>query len=224
MEQIENWGEALMASLQNVLTNVLDYLPTLLAALVVLIIGILIAAALGKLVKKLVRLTRVDVLVNKLGVNKVFKGVGNVTIAGILGWLVKWFLIIVVFIAVADILNFPQIIEFLQEVVAYIPHVIAAVLILLVGFIGGNFVYEVVYRAVKTAKMHAPKLLANLAKWAIVIFAFMAALIQLKIAATLIEILFIGIIAMFALAGGLAFGLGGKEHASQWIDDMKKRF
>ena len=66
------------------------------------------------------------------------------------------------------------------------------------------------------------EILSWLPKWALVIFALLAALTQLNIASELIQILFTGIVIMFALAGGLAFGLGGKDEAAKWLESMKK--
>ncbi|MBI2634140.1 hypothetical protein HYW82_00520 [Candidatus Peregrinibacteria bacterium] len=223
MEQFETWRQAITASLQQLFNTVISYLPNFLAALVVLIIGVLVAATLGKLIEKIITFTRVDYAIDRLGVNRVFSGFGKIKISGIIGWIVKWFLIVVVLMAVADILKLPQIIEFLKDVARFLPNVAVAVAILLIGFIGGNFVYEIVFRSVRTAKIHSSKVLANLAKWSIIVFALMASLLQLGIAKELVSILFTGLIAMLALAGGLAFGLGGKDKAAHWLEDLRKK-
>ena len=223
MNQFETWREALTASLQNMFSTVMGYLPNLLAALLVLILGLLLAASLGKLVAKLVELTKIDQLVDRLGINKTFKAFGKIKVSGILGWLVKWFLIVVVLMAVADILGLTQIIDFLKEVARYLPNVLISIVILLIGFVGGNFVYEIVHRSVQAAKMHSPRVLANLAKWGIIVFAFVPAIKQLGVDTSLIEILFTGFIAMVSLAGGIAFGLGGKESAGKWLENLKSK-
>lgn len=223
MQYFETWRDAIAASMQDLYFKVMDFLPNLLAAILVLIIGLIVAASLGKLIKKLVEITHVDKLIDKLGVNRNFKTLGRVSVAGILGWIVKWFLIIVVLMAVADILQMPQIIEFLKDVAKFLPNVVIAIVILLIGFVGGNFVYEITLRAVKTTKMHSPRFLANLAKWSIVIFALMASLIQLNIAGSLVQTLFTGLVAMLAIAGGIAFGLGGKEKAAEWLNHLEKK-
>ncbi|MCX6734330.1 MAG: hypothetical protein NTZ25_00275 [Candidatus Peregrinibacteria bacterium] len=223
MQYFETWKQAVTASLQGLLLKVTDFLPNFIAALLVLIIGVIVAASLAKLIKKLVELTRVDKLLDKLGVNDAFKAFGKISVGGIIGWLVKWFLIVVVLMAVADILQMSQINEFLKQVAGFLPNVVIAVVVMMIGFVGGNFVYEIVYRSVKATKMHSPRFLANIAKWSIIIFALMASLIQLSIAAALVQTLFTGFIAMMAIAGGIAFGLGGKEKASDWLDSLEKK-
>lgn len=224
MEKFETWTEALMASLYEMSATLVGFLPNLLAALVVLILGIIVAASLGKLVAKLIELTRVDLLLDKLGINKASKSIGKIKVSGILGWLVKWFLIIVVLMGVAEILGLVQIIDFLYEVARYLPNVIIAIVILLIGIVAGNFVYEIVHRAVNASKMHSPRALANLAKWGIIIFALVPAIKQLGVDTSMVEILFTGLVAMLALAGGIAFGLGGKESAGKWLEEIKKKF
>ncbi len=212
------------SSLQEIFATMMNFLPNLLGALIVLILGLLIAGWLGKLVAKLVKMTKVDQALDKLGINKFSESIGKIKVSAILGWLVKWFLIIIVFIAVAEILGLEQIIQFLEDVARYLPNIVIAIVILLIGILAGNFVYEVIYRAVKAAKMHSPKLLANLAKWGIIIFALVPAIEQLGVDTSMIVILFAGFVGMIALAGGLAFGLGGKESAAKWLEQIKKRF
>jgi hypothetical protein len=143
-------------------------------------------------------------------------------VSTLIGWVVKWFFIVVTLLAVVNILNIPQVSSFLDQVLLYIPNVVVAIIILALGLIAGNFFYNVVNRAATASHMSAAAVsgLAALAKWAIVIFALMAALVQLGIAAGLIQILFTGFVAMLALAGGLAFGLGGRDKAARWLDKI----
>ena len=96
-----------------------------------------------------------------------------------------------------------------------------AAVILAVAFLVANFVYAVVKGSTKVAGIVSATLLATVAKWAIVIFGFLAALVQLGIASSLINTLFIGLVAMLALAGGLAFGLGGKDEAAAILKRLR---
>ena len=92
----------------------------------------------------------------------------------------------------------------------------------MVGIILANFTQGVVKGALDAAKMTSSQFLAGLSRWAIVVFSFMAALVQLGIAQELIQVLFTGFVAMIALAGGLAFGLGGREYASRILNQLSK--
>mgnify|MGYP001617622362 FL=1 len=145
-------------------------------------------------------------------------------LSNFVGWIVKWFFIVVILIAVTDFLGWTQVTDFLSEVALYIPNVIIAVVILTVGLVMGQFVHNVVEKSIKVSGSPTPayKPLAALSKWAIIIFALLASLVQLGVATALIQILFTGLVAMLAIAGGLAFGLGGKEKASKWLDTIEK--
>ena len=214
-----------MASLQNLWNKVVAFVPELVGALVILIIGLVVAHFLSKLAHKLVNLTHVDKLVNKLDATQKLEEVGlKFSFAGIIAWIVKWFFIIVTLIAVVDVLKFTQVNTFLQKVAEYIPNVVVAVIILAIGLVVGQFVHDVVEKSAKASNViaHTSHTLSAIAKWALIIFALLASLVQLGVATNLIETLFMGLVAMLALAFGLAFGLGGKEHAAKWLDRATK--
>ncbi|KKS25296.1 MAG: hypothetical protein UU85_C0004G0055 [Candidatus Wolfebacteria bacterium GW2011_GWA2_42_10] len=77
--------------------------------------------------------------------------------------------------------------------------------------------------SVMSAKLHASKFLGTLVWWAVVVFGFISALIQLGIAPMLLNTLITGLVAMLALAGGIAFGLGGKDYAAYLLNKLKER-
>jgi hypothetical protein len=143
-------------------------------------------------------------------------------VAGFFGGLVKWFLILVFLMAATDILGLNQVTDFLNSILLYIPNVVVAVIILAVVFLVGNFVYVVVKGSTKAAGVMSATLLATISKWSIIIFGLLAALIQLGIATSLVSTIFIGIVAMLSLAGGLDFGLGGKEEAQMILKKLRE--
>ncbi|MBD3251092.1 hypothetical protein GF380_01300 [Candidatus Uhrbacteria bacterium] len=221
MTYVQSWWEILQSALLNLWGKVVAFLPEVVGAIIVLVIGLLVAGWLGKLVKWIVEMIKIDQLLEQAKVQEEFKKVNvEFSIAKLLGWIAKWFIIIATLIAVADILKIPQITQFLQEVALYIPQVIAAVVILTIGVVAGNVVKEIVTKSVQASKLSKASAgpIGAVAKWAIIVFALMASLVQLGVAAALIQILFTGLVAMLALAGGLAFGLGGKDRAKNWIE------
>lgn len=203
--------------------SIVAYVPNVLGAVLVFLIGIIIASVLQTVVVKVVQMLRVDELVSKLDVKASLEKVGiRLHVGKLLGWIVKWFFIVVSLIAATDILGWDQVTDYLQEVVRYIPNVIIAVIILLAGILLATFVRNVVKTAVEAAELASADFLSGIAKWAILLFSFMAALVQLQIAPGLINTLFTGLVAMLALGGGLAFGLGGKDHASRVLDRLRR--
>ena len=223
--QLLTWRDAIVKALQSFMRDVVAVIPNILAAIIVLIVGLILASLLGHVAKKIIDFTRLDVLLQKaVGVGKLKERGINVTAASLVGWAVKWFIIIVTFIAIADILKWQQLTNFFGAVALYVPNVIISVLILLVGFILGGGLKDVVIKAVKASDFSdaSAGLLGTVARWAVIVFAIMACLTQLGVAADLVKILFTGFVAMLALAGGLSFGLGGKEAATGWLDKVRK--
>lgn len=218
------FATTVLESFQTVWLGLLHLLPSILAAIVVLIVGWLAASGLGKIVQRAIEITKIDEAIDKAGLDRSLSDAGiDFNLAKLIAWLAKWFVIVVVLIAVADILNLTQITDFLQRVALFIPNIIIAVVILLVGFVLGNFTYKVVEKAVTASKLSSTAgVLATLAKWSIIVFSFLAALSHLNIAKELIQTLFTGLVGMLALAGGLAFGLGGKDEAKEILGRVRK--
>src|SRR4030042_1072526 len=206
MESVQTWGEAITLSLLNLWDRFINFLPSLVGAILVFVAGWIVAVALGKVVEHIVKMIKVDDVMEKAGTKARLHKVGvEVNVAKFLGGLVKWFLILVFLMAATDILKLTQVTIFLNSIILYLPNVVVAAVILAVAFLVGNFVYAVVKGSTKVAGIVSAALLGKIAKWAIVIFGFLAAFIQLGIASSLINTLFIGLVAMLALAGGPAF-------------------
>lgn len=218
---MDNYIEIISGAFIEIWASAMLFLPKLLLAILVLAFGLLVAWVLRVAIERIVDMLKIDEILERMDVTSAFRRIGiNLNIKLFLGWIVKWAVIILALIAAADALQWDQITIFLSQVVTYLPNVIIAVVILLVGFLLGNFVQNVIKSAVKAAKMHNATFLAGVAKWSVIVFSFMAALVQLGIAQSLIEVLFTGFVAMLALAGGLAFGLGGREQASRILDHI----
>lgn len=218
-----NFTDIFQGPLFELWETVIAYLPNLLGAIVIFLLGIIVAVVLCSAVEQVIKLLRIDELAQKLEIKSQFERAGiPLHIGRLLGWIVKWFFIIVALIAATDILGWDQLTEYLQKIVLFIPNVIIAVIILLAGILLGNFVQRIVKSAVEAARLASANFLSGVSKWAIFIFSFMAAMVQLEIAPDLIRVLFTGLVFMIALAGGLAFGLGGRDHAEKFLGRLKK--
>jgi len=218
------WGAVLTVSFTGIWLKFIDLVPSIIGAIIVFIIGLFMAEALGRLTARLLKKIYLDRAVEATGLKDILEKVGfKVEISKALGLLISWFLYAVVLVAAADILGLRQISDFLHSIVWYIPNVIIAVVILIVGIIVSNFIKTLVKETSLAAGLPTAEFLANVAWWAILVFTFMAALIQLGVARELIQILFTGLVLMFSLAGGIAFGLGGKDKAKNILDKLTKK-
>ena len=199
------------------------FVPQLVIALVVFIVGWVIAVALGKLVSQIVKSLRVDSALRGLGAEAPLSRAGMRLDSGaFVGGLVRWFFILVFLFAAIDVVGLDQVTEFLRSVVlTYIPQVIVAAFILLVAALLADVVHRVVAGSARAAHLPSAGFLGGVAKWSIWIFAILAALFQLGIAGVFIQTLFTAFVAMLAIAGGLAFGLGGRDAASRFLEKLR---
>ena len=216
-------GEVVAISLQGLYDRLVMFVPNFIVAVIVLILGWMIGAALGGLVQKILETLKVDSLANTVGLDKLSERTGKkLSIAGFGNWLIKWFFIIATFVAAADILGLSQVGAFLYgEVITYFGNVIVAVAIMLVGMVAANFMQGVVRHALQAGGLRTSDTLALITKWAILVFAFLAALAELHVADSFVKDLFRAFVAMLAVAGGIAFGLGGRDHAKKILDNIE---
>lgn len=217
-------GEVIAISLQGLYDRLASFAPVLVVAIVVLILGWLVGMGLGNLVQKILDIIKVDNLANSLGLDKLSARTGKkLSVASFGNWLVKWFFIIATFVAAADILGLSQVSTFLYgQVIPYFGNVIVAVAILLIGMVAANFLQGVVRHSLHAGGLHTTDTLALITKWSVLIFAFLAALAELRVATNFVQDLFRAVVAMLAIAGGIAFGLGGRDHAKKTLDAIEK--
>jgi hypothetical protein len=219
---VQNWADVVVSSLQNLWLGVAGFIPNLVGALIIFVIGLIVAAGLGSLVEKIFDAVRLDSLLAKLGLGPYFERAGlHLRGARFLGQLVNWFLVVVFLLAASDVLGLFALSAFLRDVLYYIPNIVVAVLVMLAAVVVGNFLRRVVMASVLSARLHAAHFLGSLTWWAVVIFGLLAALVQLNIATSIINSIITGFIAMLALAGGLAFGLGGRDYATYLITKLR---
>ncbi len=211
-------------SLMTLWGGVALFLPQFIAAVVVFLVGWLIAELLGKLAYHIVKILHVDNALSKVGFRQAWEKSGFKLDTPMLFYeLVKWFFVVVFLMAATNILGLVQVSEFLRTVVFYLPNVIVAAVILLIGILVAKFSEGLVKASVKAAGLMSANFLGALAKWAVVVFSLLVALAQLKVADDIIKIVITGLIAASALAMGLSFGLGGVKHAEQMIGDLRRR-
>lgn len=221
---IQDWVSVIVGSLQNLWVAAIGVLGDIVGALIILIVGLIVASGLGALVERVVAAIKLDRLLSSLGVEEYFERAGlSVNSGRFLGRLVYWFLVVVFLLAATDILGLFTLSNFLRDVAAFIGrNVIGAVLIMLAAVVVGNFLRNLVKASVKSARLHAASFLGSLTWWAVVIFGFFAALSQLGVAVAILNSIVTGFVAMLAIAGGIAFGLGGKEYASGLISKLRE--
>lgn len=217
------WAEVLNQTFQNIFSGLIAFIPNLVVALIIFVVGWLVGVALGRVVAQIVNSLRIDQALKSTGIESVLSRAGFELSSGkFLGFLVEWFFIIVFLVASLQILGLTQVNEFLTTVVlGYLPQVIVAVLILLVAAVIADAAERIVTGSAKAASLHAAGFLGKVARYAIWIFALLAALAQLNVAVGFVQTLFTGVVIAVSLAIGLAFGLGGQASAARYLEKLQ---
>ncbi len=224
-EQLGQVGvNALRDASSALLTGIATFLPRFVVALFAFIILWIVAVIIGRLVEQIVRALKLDALLESLGAEEPISRAGyKLNMGAFFGGLVQWFFMIIGFLVAVDVMQLTAVSGFLSSVVlGYIPNVIIAALIVVAAALLADIAQKVVRGSARAASMPSASFIGAVAKWAIWAFAVLAALFQLGVVEALIQTVVTAFVAMLALAGGLAFGLGGKEHASEFISKLKR--
>jgi len=216
---IQTWSQVFLLSLEGLWYGFIAIFPKILLALVIFIIGWIIASTLGSLVTAGIDALKLDRLFKNAGTDEALNRAGlRLHIGKVFGELIKWFVIVVFLVASLNILGLDQVTLFLQAVLAYIPQVIIAVLVLVAGTILASFARKFITASAAVANIRSARMLGSIAYYAIWILSVVTALDKLGIFGYFGQILFTGLVVMFALAFGLAFGLGGKDAAGRFVN------
>ncbi len=208
-------------------TKITSFLPELIGALIVFVAGWIGAKLVKVAVVKLLKLVRFDSAAQKTGVQEfVQKGGITKTPSEIIGILVYWFVMILVLIAALDALGLPIVSDLLNRIFLYIPNVVAAIIVLILGLMLGNLLSAVVRTAASNAEFSCADGLGKVALYGIVFFSGSIALNQLGVGQEIVAAAFVIAFGAAALALALAFGLGGRdvaaEHLRKWLEEGKK--
>lgn len=213
-------GTVLFASLNTGLLAIVSFVPKFAAGALILLVGIIVASIFKQLLNEVFKTLKVEALLHKYGVPEMKE---EFSWSNILSEIVRWFVIVIFLIPTADVWGLPQIITVLNQFLLYVPNVFVAAIIALVGFAFARIVHDVVLASSHGVSKDAARGIASIAKWSISVFVILAVLNQLGVASDLVRILFTGFVAMLAISGGIAFGLGGQGAAKDVIEEVKKK-
>jgi hypothetical protein len=216
MNQLRNMGEATWYSFTQALNTFISFLPSLLVALIVLVVGWFIAGSLGRLIARGLRAVGLERAVERSGIGRFIEQSGSRwTMSEIFAALIKWSIFLIFIQAAASLLGMAQITAIINSVILFIPKLIVALAIIVIGSLIARLVAGLVRGSLAEMEVGGAGLFAKLAQYAIIGFAIVAAFNQIGVAQTVVNTLMIGLIGSVALAIGLAFGLGGREVAAQ---------
>ncbi len=198
-----------------------SFLPNLVGGAAIFGIGLILASLLKRGLLSVLAFIRLEGVLQKTSLmNRQEVRIWEEVLAEVL----KWTVVISFLIPTLEVWNLSRATAVINQFLFYLPNVIVAVIIIFVGIIASNLGHDLVKHSVKTIGVTSANSLSVLTKWLILFFTILVVLNQLGVAQDLVRILFTGIVVMVALAGGLAFGLGGRDMAKEILEELRKKF
>jgi hypothetical protein len=215
------WSDVFTQSLQSLWWSFVQFTPKLILAVVFFIIGWFLGSLISKAIEQVFHSLKIDSLFASVGADSFLRRAGmNLNTGHFVGEVVRWFVIIVFLLPSLNLVGLYDVSSFLRnDVLGYLPQVIIAAFVLIIAAVVSDALGKAVLAAGKSMNLKAANMLGTVAKYSVWVFAFIIALGKLGLGGYM-SILFSGIIAMLALGGALAFGLGGKDAAARLISKL----
>ena len=220
----EVWRVTISDSFNKFLGKVITFLPNLLAMITILIIGFLIAWIIKKLIFRFLKAIQFDKVSEQWGLVEVLsKGGLTYSPASLLSRFFYWVIVLITLIMGINALDVPATQNFIAQFFNYLPHLFAAILILIVGYLIAIFLGQAALIAAVNAQMETARLLGRSVRWFIIILSLTMALYHLGIAEKVIIAAFTIIFGGIVLALSIAFGWGGRELAKDFLERLYRK-
>lgn len=203
---------------QKLWISFINFLPQFFLGFVILLIGYILAQVVNKFINLFFNFFKVDEIFTKL---RLIEKKQIVIWKNILIEVIKWLIFLTFLMTSMEIWGLSKAVNFINQIISFFPNIIIVILIAFLGVISNNLFSKIIIQTIPRSKEKNTILLFT--QVVIALFTFLIILNQLGVAKELISILFAGIVFMFALAGGLAFGLGGKEIAQEILNYLKDK-
>lgn len=222
---VTSWGEAISEAVVSSWEKILGFLPNLIGAIIVFLIGLIVAWVIKWVLIQFFTLIQIQKLSDQIRLTEILKKMkANTNLAEIIGVFFYWIVIVIFLLPVFKILGLSEISNVLYLILGYVPNVLVAGFMIFIGVLVADVMANLIKAAAVSIGTAVSGFLASLARYAIIVFVILAALAQLGVATYFLQTLFTAFVAFLAIAGGLAFGLGGKDAAKDFIDRMREDF
>ncbi len=217
--------DSFSVAVNQVFSGIVQFIPVLLGALLVLLVGLLLSGWAKSLTVKLLKVTKLDSLFTNPAIKEFLKN-AQITekIEVVIGEVVRWAIITLFFMASVNILGLTTVTAFLSTILSYIPNLFAAVIILLIGVILAGVLEKVVKGSLGSVDVSVSRFMGKFVSYTVMIVSVLAAISQLGIAQSFIEVIFTGFVATISLALGLGFGLGSKDLIKKVLEESYENF
>ncbi|HJS65938.1 MAG TPA: hypothetical protein VJ760_01220 [Nitrospiraceae bacterium] len=213
------WGDAMVEAFRDMMKRVALYMPKLLALLSFILLGIVAGWVVKAVLQRLLKAVRIDVLSERWGLQAALAKAGfKQPLSQIAGRLAFWTVFVMFVFMGVDALDLPATAALMGHLLGFLPSIVAAGLLLLVGVLLGNFFAEATLIATVNAQIQEARLIANLVRWSIFLFTAAMVFTQIGIAKEIVIAAFSIVFGGVVLALSIAIGLGGRNIARDVLE------
>ena len=213
------------SALSQVTTGIVTFIPTLLGALIIFLVGLLLAGWAKTLIVKLINITKLSEIISNPAIKEFLKNAQvNQKIEEVVGEIIRWLIIALFFTASMNALGLTTVTVFLNTIFGYLPNLAAAIFILLIGVVLAGILEKVVKGSLGSVDLSLSRFMGKVVSYAVMIISILAAVSQMGIAQSFIDVIFTGFVATITIALGLGFGLGSKDIIKSILEDWYKNF
>ena len=218
---MDNLNVVVMEPIKVMAIKIWSYVPAIAGAVIILVVGWLLAKLIETIVTKVLKAVRLDSVSDKIGISKVLaQGDIKMSLSELVGGIIYWLVILVAVATMLDALNLKMASDLISRLVEYVPNIIAAIFILIIGSFLANFIATIIRTAGSNAGLKNAKLMSQIAQIILMIFTVIIAIEQLKVATALLVLAVNIILISIGLGIALAFGLGCKDIAGKFMQDV----
>ena len=200
-------------------TKIAVFLPNLFFAVAIIVLGWVICNVIKRIVVRVLKVCQFDTLADRAGIRRALERGGiKQSASDIVGLLVFWFLFLIAIVTTLETLNLSGATDTLHTIYLYIPKIVAALLVLILGLYLANFLETVTRTSLATAGLHQAASIGRAAYVGTVVFVVAGIFEILDIASEIVIWAFILVFGAICLALALAFGLGGREVAGRYLE------
>lgn len=220
-----NWQDVVIGPVKSMITRILNFIPTLIGALLILLVGWFVAKALEWVVNKALKAVKVDNLSETTGIADILeKGEIKKSLSELIGAIVYWLVMLTVLVTAVNALGLTTAAELLDKLVLYIPNVLGAIFILVLGIFFSSFIGTLIKTAATNARLTQSNALAQTSRVVVIIFAVIIALSQLNIKTAVLDLTISIVLASLGIGFAIAFGLGCKDIVGKYVEDLVGKF
>jgi hypothetical protein len=209
--------------LKTVFSIISSFIPTVLGVLAALVVGGLVAREVGKLVAAFLKSIHVDKLSHTIGLTHTLEAGGiKRPVSDLMGTVITWGITITALVIALSYAGVTIIGPITNPVMAYVPGVLIGVITLMVGMFLAHIVAVFVRVVAANTGMPRPEMLSTFTRWAVVLMAVGVFVNKIGFGFLLTGIPLTMLVGGLSLGLGLAFGIGGKDHATHYLDRLLK--